>query len=166
MTILSVPLNPADPQPVLSDARLSDPAAIVLLDGLTAEYAQRYGDNAGAEMSSADPAEFDPPRGAFVLVTVAGDVLAGGGLRPLSPDRAEVKRMWTRRDRRRQGLGALVLSALTERGRALGYRELWLVTGPGQPEAVAMYDSAGWRRIANFGLYAEEPRAFSYARTL
>jgi len=153
------------PEPRVQDTRLSDPAAQPLIDGLTADYAKRY-DDPGTEMNSADPSEFDPPRGAFVLVTVRGEVVAGGGLRPLSAEHAELKRMWTRPDQRRRGHGARVMAPLQQRARRLGYRELWLVTGPGQPEAVAMYESAGWSKIPNFGLYADEPRAYSYAMTL
>ncbi len=52
---------------------------------------------------------------------------------------AEVKRVWTRDDVRRQGLARKVISALEESAASLGYSRLYLTTGFRQPEAVQLF---------------------------
>jgi GNAT superfamily N-acetyltransferase len=140
---------------------VTDPLVAPLLAGLAAEYEQRYGPN--DELASVDPAEFDPPDGAFLVLVDADDVIAGGGIHRLSGSLAEVKRMWTSPARRRQGHAGTVLRALEDAARDLGYRTIRLETGPRQPEAVALYESAGYRSIATFGRY---PAALAFEREL
>lgn len=142
--------------------RLSDPAAQLLVTGLTEEYEARYGPN--GEMSRAPHAEFDPPSGLFVVL-VDGDVtLAGGGFRRYDDTTCEVKRMWTHPDHRRRGLATVVLTALEDGAAEAGYSKLVLETGPRQPEAEAMYKARGYSRIDFYGPYSEA-LAFSFDLT-
>jgi GNAT superfamily N-acetyltransferase len=149
----------------LRQVRPSDPEVAPLLapviDGLAAEYLARYGEI--DEMSSVSMTEFDPPDGTFVVVVDGGTVVAGGGLRRLSATTCEVKRMWTDAAHRRKGCATLVLHTLEEAGRAAGYDELWLETGPEQPEAFAFYTALGYRRIPFYGRY---DRALAFALDL
>ena len=137
----------------LRRVRISDPEVAPLLSGLADEYLSRYGE--GDEMSSVADADFDPPTGLFLLAIEAGEVIAGGGYRYLEPGACEVKRMWTRADRRRRGLASAVLTGLESAARQAGYHTLRLETGPAQPEAAALYEGRGYRRIPVFGRYAE-----------
>jgi GNAT superfamily N-acetyltransferase len=73
-----------------------------------------------------------------------GQTVAGGALRRYDDETAEVKRMWTSHEHRRQGLGRRVLDELEVAARDLGYRRLYLTTGPRQPEAAALYLAAGF----------------------
>ena len=131
--------------------RLSDPLIAPLLSGLADEYEARYG--ASDEMALTHVAEFDPPTGLFVALVDEGAVVAGGGFRELSAGVCDVKRMWTRADRRRQGLASTVLQALEDAARSAGYRALRLETGPAQPEAAALYASRRYHRIPAYGRY-------------
>lgn len=133
--------------------RLSDPAVAPLLTGLHEEYRQRYGPN--EEMSRTEEADFDPPAGLFLVLLDGGETAAGGGFRFHGPGECEVKRMWTDPVYRRRGLAARILDALEEQAAAAGYRRLVLETGPGQPEAVALYERRGYSRIPPFGPYPE-----------
>ncbi len=120
-----------------------------LLAGLAQEYAQRYGSNiSAAEMAAAQPEQFDPPCGAFVVLVDHGTTVAGGGIRPRSGGACEIKRMWTAVGHRRRGHASAVLVALEEAARDLGYTAIKAVTGPAQPEACALYVSSGYRRVA------------------
>ena len=127
---------------------LTDPLVEPLLQGLAEEYSQRYGPAIGTgEMATTPAHQFEAPDGAFVVLLDQGRTVAGGGVRRLSPITCEVKRMWTAPDRRQKGLASAVLAALEEAGRDLGYRRIRLVTGPAQPEAIALYSAHGYARI-------------------
>jgi hypothetical protein len=52
-----------------------------------------------------------------------------------------------------------VLTALEAAAVERGWTTLRLETGPRQPEAVGLYESAGYRPIAAFGRYVDEPDA-------
>jgi len=92
-------------------------------------------------------ADFEPPAGAFVVVTQDGVPAACGGLRRLDRRTAEVKRMYVRPDARGSGLGRQVLRALESAAREAGYRAIRLETGIRQPEALGLYEAEGYSRI-------------------
>lgn len=137
----------------LRRVRISDPEVVPLLSGLTDEYLSRYGE--GDEMSTVPDSEFDPPAGLFLVAVEAGHVVAGGGFRYLDAGVCEIKRMWTRTDRRRRGLASVILNGLEAAAREAGYHTLRLETGPAQPEAAAMYERRGYHRIPVYGRYAQ-----------
>ncbi len=122
-----------------------------MLSGLADEYRDRYGHP--GELGSVAPEEFEPPHGVFVVVLEGGETVAGGALRRVSDRTAEVKRMWTAPDRRRQGYAWLVLDRLEGEARDLGYAVLRLETGPAQPEARSLYERRGYARIPAYGPY-------------
>jgi GNAT superfamily N-acetyltransferase len=142
----------------LRRVRLSDALVAPLLAGLAAEYQARYGAN--DELSRAQASEFEPPGGGFFVLLDAGVTAAGGGFRPHAEGVCEVKRMWTNPVYRRQGLAARILDALEEAATGAGYRGLVLETGPRQPEAAALYEGRGYRRIPFYGHY---PQALAFA---
>lgn len=99
------------------------------------------------------PAVLSGEGGALLAVEKDGALLACGALKRIGPDTAEVKRMYTVPELRGRGLGRQILNGLIERGRALGLRRLVLETGELQAEAIRLYESAGFRRIPNYGYY-------------
>ena len=102
-------------------------------------------------MPSATPADFAPPHGTFL---VGFDDDGRAGLRAAASsastatrrDQAHVRRAGRARSRARAGL----LGALEDAARGLGYGTVRLDTGPHQPHAQALYESAGYRAIGNF----------------
>ena len=72
---------------------------------------------------------------------------SGGGVRPPGR-RAELKRIWTDSGHRRRGHGKALLAELERRIADRGYRRIYLTTGDRQPEAEALYESAGYERLA------------------
>ena len=117
-----------------------------------AELRARYegGQEPGTPPSSADVA--------VVLVArdAGGEAVGCGALRPLRDGVAEIKRMYVVPAARGRGLSKLVLAGLEAAARDRGWTTLRLETGPRQPEAIALYEGAGYRPIAAFGPYADD----------
>ena len=131
--------------------RADIPPASDLLAAMVAEMAPLYGPIDAPGMPSATPADFGPPRGTFLVgFDDAGVPVCGGGVKGLDGEAAEIKRMYVVPAARGRGLARLLLAALEEAARDLGYTIVRLDTGPQQPHAQRMYESAGYRPIGNF----------------
>jgi GNAT superfamily N-acetyltransferase len=141
-----------------------DPVAQELVAALLADLAERYGQEDSAPPPTA--ADFAPPDGAFVLAWLDGRPVGCGGLRRHEPEVGEIKRMFVGPAARGRGVGRALLTALEDAARAAGYTEVRLETGVEQPEAMALYTSAGYHRIEGFGHYARYPTSRSYAKAL
>ena len=109
--------------------------------------------------------ESSSPLGVFVLAWRDGEPVGCGALRPGHAGGAvEVKRMYVRPQARGEGISRLLLAALETHAGALGYARLELETGIKQPEAMALYESAGWTPIAGYGEYAGHPWTRCYGK--
>jgi GNAT superfamily N-acetyltransferase len=105
-----------------------------------------------------------PPSAADVSVVlvareVDGTAVGCGALRALGGDVAEVKRMYVVPVARGRGVSKLLLAGLEAAARERGWTTLRLETGPRQPEAIALYERAGYRPIPAFGAYVDAPDA-------
>lgn len=125
-----------------------DPLASPLVTQLTAEYDRRYGDYFGEssekEMTRYPAALFGAPDGAFVLLLRDGRPIAGGAFKRYDHETAELKRIWTDSDHRRQGLARKVVAELEQQAFRQGYVKLYLTTGFRQPEARDLYIASGY----------------------
>lgn len=149
------------------------PAARQLVARVQQEYVVRYG---GVDGTTVDPADFAPPTGGFLVGYLPGQdgpvgghgevPVVCGGVRRLTAEVAEIKRMYTEPAYRRRGLSRVLLAALEDTARALGYAELWLETGSRQPEALALYASAGYARIPSYGYYRDSPENACFGKPL
>ena len=137
--------------------------AMTLVEEVQAEYVIRYG---GPDETPLDPGEFAPPQGIFVVGWEGEEVLGCGGVRLITTHVAELKRMYVRPRARRRGVARKLLQQLEHEAAALGAKELRLETGSKQPEAIALYRSAGYVDTEPFGHYAESPLAFHLAKSL
>lgn len=117
---------------------------------------------------SLDAGDFRPPSGAWVVVERDGRPLACGGVRrcEVGESTAELKRIWVEAPARRTGLSRLLLAALEVCASELGYTEIYLDTGPRQLEAMRLYETSGYERIANYGRNAASTFLTSYAKLL
>lgn len=152
----SVRVLPADPQGA---------EALALLREAAVEARQLY-----PELFTADaPWPTNPPvgeRGAFVLAYL-GDALAGcGAFRESDESTAEVRRMFVRASARRAGVARAVLEHLEGKAAELGYSILRLETGMRQQPAMALYERAGFVRIAAFGKYAGDPTSVCFEKRI
>ena len=138
-----------------------DPVAQFLVEQVQQEYVVRYG---GRDDAPIDVAEFLPPKGLFLVATVDGVPAGCGGWRDLGDGRAEIKRMFTAAAFRNRGVARALLAELERTAAAAGIEEVVLETGTVQPEAIALYESSGYRPIDGFGYYAGRPRSRSYGK--
>lgn len=77
-----------------------------------------------------------------------------GAIREFSPEAMEVKRMYTLPEKRGKGFAMKILTELETWARELNYKKCVLETGKRQPEAIALYNKAGYKVIPNYGKYA------------
>jgi putative acetyltransferase len=105
--------------------------------------------------------------GVFVVARDARwRALGCGALRSIDGGTVQIKRMFVRDDARGSGLGRRLLPALEEHAVRLGATRVVLETGLAQPDAVALYERAGYRRIPCFGAYAVATRSRCHERVL
>jgi GNAT superfamily N-acetyltransferase len=130
------------------------------------DLGERYG-GAGDD-TPVEAVEFDPPEGAFLVAYLDGQPVACGGWRSHGgrSQIAEIKRMYTVPAARGRGIARAMLAAVEESARAYGRSRIILETGERQPEALSLYESAGYERIPNFGFYRFEEGCVSFGRNL
>lgn len=132
--------------------RQDDPLVEPLLAELTVEYSQRYGppEDAVSKWLREHPAdEFAPPDGELVVGLLEDRAVTGGAFCRFDDSTAELKRIWTDSRHRQRGLAKALLAELEARIVRRGYRRVYLTTGDRQPEAEALYLSAGYQRLAD-----------------
>lgn len=117
-----------------------------IISGLFAEYAARYGDYFSRDAEVELSEWYVPPQGLFIVLEREGEIIATGAYKPKDRHTAEIKRIWTHRRLRQQGLAAKVVQELERRAVLAGYSHIYLTTGFRQPEAVKLYLSQGMRR--------------------
>jgi DNA-binding MarR family transcriptional regulator/GNAT superfamily N-acetyltransferase len=133
------------------DARHSD--ARSTMSAYFAELDERFptGFDPGDALD-ADPALFDAPGGAFVVVRDPDQrsAIGCGGLQTLEPGVGEIKRMWIGADWRGLGLAGRLLADLEHRGREIGHDTIRLDTNAVLTDAIAMYERAGYQAIERY----------------
>lgn len=146
--------------------RYGSPVARTLVAAAMAELGARYGGN--GDDTPVVPSEFDPPDGGFYVAYRDGSPVGCCGWRSFerSEDVAELKRMYVDPVARGNGVGRALLAAVEEAARAQGRKRMILECGDRQPEAISLYEAAGYDRIENFGYYKGEPGVRSFGRTL
>lgn len=151
--------------------RADDPSAEPLLAELEIEYDARYGtffgERASTELRRYPIEAFTPEQGgAFVLLLRDGVAIAGGAYKRFDERTAEFKRIWASSAHRRQGLASRVLVELEAEALRRGYEQLYLTTGPRQPEAKSLYLRTGWTPLFDTSLSPEEVVIHGFAKTL
>ncbi len=133
-------------------ARVDEGEGAVLAQAMAAEIAELYEglDLNGPQMPKAGPAELGPPHGAFVVGWIEEEPVCCGGIKRLPDGACEIKKMFVAPAARGQGVARVLLAALEDLAREHGYVVARLDTGPRQPHAQALYESAGYVRIENF----------------
>jgi GNAT superfamily N-acetyltransferase len=128
--------------------------AAELLGELSAELSCRY-EGADDGTFGFQPEDLLTSRSVFLIGRLDGRAIACGAFRPLGggprSEIAELKRMFVRPGYRGFGYSKRMLSELERMAGEYGYRAIRLETGDRQPEAIRLYESAGYRRIPCYG---------------
>jgi GNAT superfamily N-acetyltransferase len=115
------------------------------------DLSERYGGTGDDTPITAD--DFAAPDGDFLVAVADGELIASAGWRRHGDD-AELKRMFTTKAARGRGVARRMLAAIEESARDAGCRRMILETGDRQPEAIALYEGAGYRPVEGYGIYA------------
>lgn len=91
-----------------------------------------------------------PPQSIIYLVLFDDVIVGMGGLRKLTEDIVEVKRMYVKPEFRGKGLGKSLLEKLLETAKNCGYYKIRLDTGVFMEAAQKVYRSAGFYDIEEY----------------
>jgi putative acetyltransferase len=97
------------------------------------------------------------PEVIFLTASVDGRVAGCGAFVRRGQEYAEIKRMFVLPQFRGLGLGRRLLDEIESMIRAAGLTLARLETGVRQPEALGLYEKAGYRRRDRFGDYPDDP---------
>lgn len=99
--------------------------------------------------------KYGHPAGRTILAVGKNGVVAGGAYRRLSDTVCELKRLYVTDEARGFGLGRKLSDALISAAISDGYITMQLDTGNRLTEAISMYQSMGFERIAPYHEYPE-----------
>jgi ribosomal protein S18 acetylase RimI-like enzyme len=157
---------PASDAVTVARADIHSPGARALIEALNAELLSRYPEPGTPDHFELDADEVALGRGAFLIASRAGEPVGCGAVRRIEPGTGEIKRMYVSLAGRGLGVGRAVLAALEVEARALGLERLVLETGVRQPEALALYERAGFSRIGRFGDYEDHALSIFMGKAL
>lgn len=102
----------------------------------------------------------------FLVARLDGVAVGCGAVKFVNRDYAEVKRMYVTPRWRGRGVAQAPLKHLERLAHQNGFGLLRLETGIHQPEAVTLYERAGFSRCQAFGEYADDGASLHYEKTL
>ncbi len=89
-----------------------------------------------------------------------------GAFRQFDASTVEVKRMYLQPNERGSRIATKILEMLENWVRELGYKRIILETGDRQVEAVKFYKKSGYKRISNYGQYAQMENSNCFEKKL
>lgn len=137
------------------------PADTAEVRALIEEYVDWLSSAAGAHPADVQPGFLDeiaqleqwytPPSGRMVIARRRGEIVGTAGVHLLSPDDAELKRVYVRPSARGENLGRRLTDAAISAARELGAQRLLLETSPHfMPAAYRIYLERGFRPTASY----------------
>jgi putative acetyltransferase len=130
------------------------PSQISSAEELIREYAASLGIDLSFENFELEMAEFPRayarPGGRILMAVEEGGAVGVVGLRKLSGEICEMKRMYVRPRFRQRGIGRMLATRAIEEAQDIGYRRMRLDTLSRLKEAVSLYDSLGFKRIGSY----------------
>jgi putative acetyltransferase len=134
----------------------------ILVQALDAELLDRYGEKQAA---------YAPYNVLDLLQTAVlaydNDIVAGCAcFKKFDEHTVEVKRMFVFPAHRGRHIAAMILSELHTWAKELSYTHAVLETANRQPEAIALYQKAGYQLIENYGQYAGMKDSICIKKTL
>ncbi|GAA1213695.1 GNAT family N-acetyltransferase [Streptomyces rhizosphaericus] len=129
-------------KPSVSATPYEHPDARRLTQALRAEQLELYG--FADDPDTTPEAEFDPPRGLFLIARIGENPVGCGGIRFLDEHTAEIKRMYVADQARSHGIGRYLLEHLELHAVSRGATRIMLETGQRNTAALALYHRTGY----------------------
>jgi ribosomal protein S18 acetylase RimI-like enzyme len=131
------------------------PEALRAVRQLFAEYARTLEGSIclqdfGRELAEL-PGRYAPPEGRLLLGLNDAGAVGCVALRKLAEEVCEMKRLYVRPEFRGGGCGRALVEALIREAQQAGYARMQLDTLPSMREAIALYESLGFRRVPASG---------------
>ncbi|MEO6668963.1 MAG: GNAT family N-acetyltransferase [Ferruginibacter sp.] len=102
-----------------------------------------------------------------VIVCYIDDQPAGcGAFKPYDEKKVEIKRMFVLPEFRGHGMGLNILKELELWAAELNYPACILETGKKQPEAISLYQKAGYEIVKNYGQYENIENSVCMLKTI
>ena len=101
-----------------------------------------------------------------IVCNTNGIAIGCGAFREFEPGKVEIKRMFVLPEYRGKNIGMLILKELELWAAELNFRECILETGKKQPEAIRLYEKAGYSPTLNYGQYANVENSVCMAKIL
>lgn len=124
--------------------------SLVLQEAFFRDIAARYPGWEPASSQAVVPSDLAPPDGIWLVAYRDGRAIGCGGLQRFDDETGEVRRIFLEQTERGRGTGRRLLGELEGHARRLGYKRVRLTTGDGQPEALGLFQSVGYREISPF----------------
>ena len=140
----------------------TDPAFVALTAKLDEELCERYGaqmDFYGAFNKSRDIQT-------ALVVRVDGEPAGCGCFQTVSETAVEMKRVYVPLRFRGRGVAREMMTQLERWAREIGYQTALVETGVLQPEAIRLYEGAGYQRIPNYEPYVGVEESICFQKTL
>lgn len=122
-----------------------------IIRGLFKEYAKSLGfelDFQDFKKELADlPGDYAPPFGCILLAKDTEQIAGCVALRKMDENICEMKRLYVRPAYRGKGIGKKLSVAIIEKARDMGYKSMRLDTVPSMKQAIALYQSLGFKEI-------------------
>jgi putative acetyltransferase len=136
---------------------LADPAspeAVQLIERLDIYQTALYPAESNHLLSIEDLRQ---PSVVFLMARVNGRAAGCGAYVNLDNEYSEIKRMFVLPEYRGMKIGRLILDRLEALAREAGLQVMRLETGVSQPEAIHLYQKAGYQKREPFGSYPNDP---------
>jgi GNAT superfamily N-acetyltransferase len=101
-----------------------------------------------------------------VVCYLDGQAIGCGAFKEYDHHTVEIKRMYVKPEYRGKGIGLYILRELELWAAELNYTATILETGKKQPEAIRLYQKAGYTRIKNFGQYENVENSVCMAKEI
>jgi putative acetyltransferase len=95
-----------------------------------------------------------------------GNPVGCGAIKEFAPDAMEIKRMYVSPTVRKKGIATKIILELENWAGELSFSKCILETGLKQPEAIALYEKNGYKRIPNYGQYAGVANSLCFEKRL